>query len=146
WKFATLMVLGPLGVALLNAIIRLSGDGAVVNNQLLAFALSPLGLTTLLLLLTVSVALGCVERAGLYYLLFNALHGRRCSSWVAFRRALWATPRFLGVALVQVGLFLVVLLPFAAAAWLAYALLLSASDINYYLAEQPWEFAVAVVA
>src|SRR5258707_14549076 len=83
WKFLTVMTLGPLGVALLHAAIRLGGDVAVANTQLIAFALTPLGFSTLLLMATVSLTLTFVERAGLYHLLLGALHGRRATSWQA---------------------------------------------------------------
>jgi glycerophosphoryl diester phosphodiesterase len=144
WKFAMWMLLGPLGVTLLHAAIRLGGDVAVANTQLVAFALSPLGFTTIVVLLTVSLALSFIERSGLYVILLNALHQRRTSSWRAFGQTLRASPRIVGVALLQVGLFLIVLLVFGAAIWLAYSLLMSEYDINYYLAEKPTEFLVAV--
>jgi glycerophosphoryl diester phosphodiesterase len=144
WKFATLAILGPLGVALLHAIIRLGGDVAVANTQLIAFALSPLGFSTLMILAIVSVAFTFIERAGLYHILFNSLHQRHTSCWRTFAQTLRAGPRIVSVALLQVALFLGALLPFLAAAWLTYSLLLTEWDINFYLAERPSEFFVAV--
>src|SRR5215510_8795890 len=49
--FRTLLflVLGPLSVALLNALVRQSGQPAITNLGLLSFGLSPLGIATLVL-------------------------------------------------------------------------------------------------
>ena len=145
WKFLIWMVLGPLGLALLHAAIRLQGEVAVANTQLVSFALSPLGFITLLLMATVSMAATFCERAGLYCLLHNALHGRRTTSWYAFGRTMWAGGRIVSVALLQVGLFLVVLIPFAAILFFDYKMLLTAFDINYYLEWHPWQFWVSAV-
>jgi glycerophosphoryl diester phosphodiesterase len=145
WKFVALMVLGPLAVALLNALIRLSGDVAVANNDIIAFALTPLGASTLLVYATVSLTLTFVERAGLFHIFCNALHHRQTSSWRAYGRILRAGPRLLGVAFLQVCLFLLAVVPFAVVAWLTYRWLLSDADINYYLDTKPREFIVALI-
>jgi glycerophosphoryl diester phosphodiesterase len=143
WNLFTGVVLFPLGGVLWYALIRLSGDAAQANFQLIAFLFSPLGFGALLVLLTMFLALNFAARAGLYHLLLNALHGRRSTSWRAMGQTLRAGPRLLGVALLEGSLFLLLLVPLAAIGWRVCALLLSDWDINYYFAEKPGEYLLA---
>src|SRR5262249_32677039 len=137
------LVLGPLSVALLNALVRQSGQPAITNNGLLSFALSPLGLATLVVAAVVSFTLTSLESAGLLLIVLRTLRGQKASA----RQTLYLTsarlPTLLGVALLQVLLGLLAALPFAAVAGVTWLLLLSGSDINYYLARKPPVFLVA---
>jgi len=85
-----------------------------------------------------------IEQAGLFYLALAALRKQRLGSLPA----LWATfrsiARLLKLGIVQAGICLAILVPFAAVAAITYQLLLSANDINFYLSNQPQEFWSAV--
>jgi len=137
------LVLAPLAVALLNALVRQSGQPAITNNGLLSFALSPLGLATLVVAAVVGLTLTALESAALLLIVLRTLRGQKASA----RQALFLTgarlPALLGIALLRVLLGLLAALPFVGVAGVTCVLLLSGSDINYYLARKPPAFLVA---
>jgi glycerophosphoryl diester phosphodiesterase len=144
WKLLAAVALGPLALALVHALIRLSGEVSVANTRLLAFALSPLGIGTLVVFATVNVALLFIERAGLFRLLVCGLQGRPQTLASVLRLNVRDAPALLRIALLEVLLVLASLAPFVALAGLTYVALLTGSDINYALATRPPSFLLAV--
>src|SRR5262245_42369413 len=69
WKILTLVLLGPLTLALLHTLVAWSGEAVVANSRLLSFVLSPLGLTTLVIYATLALTGIFVEQAGLMVIL-----------------------------------------------------------------------------
>jgi len=142
-KLIALFLLGPLGAALVNALIALSGEPSVANTQLLAFGLSPLGISTALVAGSVLLATAFIERAGVAVILMSSLRGRPVTAWQALCLAFRNTRDLAGVAILQVLLALLAAVPFAVLGWLTYTLVLSGGDINFYLADRPPAFFVA---
>jgi glycerophosphoryl diester phosphodiesterase len=143
WKLLTIWLLGPLSVALMHALIGLTHEPAVTNTKLLTFALSPVGVTTAVVYGIVTLTLTYLEQAGLCLLFLRALRGLPVTSREALRRALRHLPALLRVTSLQVGILLLSAVPFLVLAALTYWLLLSSSDINYYLAARPPAFLAA---
>lgn len=144
WKVVTLFLLGPLVTALLNAAIALGWNSAVTNGSLLHFGLSPLGLATLVAFGCLSLAIQFFEQAGLVILAISAARGGR----VSLREMIWLAtknlPRLATIALLQIVIAAVCIAPFLALVGLTYSLLLSGSDINFFLATRPPRFLAAV--
>jgi glycerophosphoryl diester phosphodiesterase len=144
FKIASFFLLGPLTVALLNVLIGRTGEPSVANTQMVSFLLSPLGIATLILFATLTLTIFFMEDAGLCLILLHQFRQRNITLLQAVRLTLWDTPALLGIAFWHVVLGLACALPFAGLAALTYWLFLSGADINYYLAERPPQFFVAV--
>jgi glycerophosphoryl diester phosphodiesterase len=137
YKAVGVVVLAPLGAWVLQRLIRTSGAVSVTNEAIADFLLSLPGLAFVLLAASLTLSSFYAELAGLMHIAAGAGRGRPVSWADALATALAALPRLLHLALWQVGILLVRLLPLAAVGALAYALLLSEHDINWYLAERP---------
>jgi glycerophosphoryl diester phosphodiesterase len=144
WKLLAAVALGPLSVALLHALIRLGGGPSVANTDLFSFALSPLGIGTVVVFAAVNVAVLFLERAGLFRILHGGLRGQSPALAPILRLTVRDAPALLRIALLEVLLGLACAVPFVALAGLTYYLLLTGSDINYALATRPPSFLVAV--
>ncbi len=144
WKVATLFLLGPLTTALLNTAIALGWESAVTNGELLRFGLSPLGIATLAGFGTLVLGIQFFEQAGLVILGVNAARGGKTSLRELARLTARDMPRLLAIAGLQVLAGAVVVAPFLLLAGLTYWLLLSGSDINYFLTYRPPRFLAAV--
>lgn len=145
YKIVAFTVLLPLAGLTLQVFLALSGNSVVADEDILRFALSPVGL---LGLLTAAVLMGGIvafEQACLMTIGFAAAHGRR----LGFVQALsFAGRRAVPVLLVAAQIVVRTLLlaaPFLAAATLIYLRTLSEFDINYYLTERPAAFRTAAL-
>jgi len=138
------LVLGPLLLTLSYRLIELSGESVLGNTELARFLLSPVGLVSLILFLGATLTLRLIEYAGLILLSDAALRGTPWSLWQAIMAIAAATPRLLILALVLTTVALLVAIPFLALAAALYWLLLSGTDINFYLDTRPPRFWVAV--
>jgi glycerophosphoryl diester phosphodiesterase len=136
----SLTLLAPLSGWIIAGFIATTGNTAVNDYHLAEFLFSTTGLTALVTGGGILLALLHIEQAGLFYLASAALRKQKLGSLPA----LWATfrsiPRLLKLGIVQAGICLVILVPFAAVAAITYQLLLSTNDINFYLSTQPQEF------
>lgn len=138
-------ILGPLVVAASYQLIGLAGDDGVLGNYDLAyFLLSPIGLLVLIAAASVTLGLLFLEYAGLILLADAAFRGVRLRARDVAARILGAAPRLYVLAILQSALVLLAALPFVAAAGSVYWLLLSGTDINFYLANRPPRFQAAV--
>jgi glycerophosphoryl diester phosphodiesterase len=136
-------VLGPLAATMSYRLIELSGETVLGNTELAWFLLSPRGMLALVLVLSVGLGLVLTEYSGLILLLRAAFRGIAVSPRQVVAALFAAAPRLLVVALVQTVCALAATLPFFALAAAVYWLLLSSTDINYYLYERPPRFWVA---
>lgn len=143
FRLLLVLAIGPLSVSVLNALVRQSGQPAITNFGLISFLFTPLGLFTVVLGLTVGFLLTALESAGLLLILVRTTRGLPVSSRQTFYVTAARLPTLFNVAAWQVLYALAVALPFAATAWLTWRVLLSGSDINYYLAHRPAEFYLA---
>jgi glycerophosphoryl diester phosphodiesterase len=140
FKILAAGLFGPFSAWVLAMLISFTGGVAVSNQQILSFALSPLGMLTLLVTGVLGFFITFVEQAGLMAIASTTYAGKPCSAVAA----LWQTVRcrrdLLGLALLKITLYLLCFLPFVALAATAYLVWLWDHDINYYLAEKPPAF------
>lgn len=137
-------VLGPWLLACLYELIALTEDASLGDWNLLPFVLSPIGAVALVLGAGVALGLLFVEYSGLILLAGSALRGTSLSRRQLLTRLLTAAPRLFAIAAGQASLLLLVALPFAAAAWATYSLLLGNADINFYVEARPPRFWFAI--
>jgi len=145
----SLAVLTPLYTLLTGWLILASGDAALTDEDILLFALSPLGLLIVLIVTALYLTLMVFEQSALFLAAYRLTGGQR-TNLVALSRHLlqraWAIFLF---ALRTIGLASLLIVPvLLASAWIV-GRYLSEYDINYYLAEKPpelWLAAGAIVA
>jgi glycerophosphoryl diester phosphodiesterase len=149
FSFGATLMLGPLLLALSYKLLGLldseADDFSVLTNEdLLWFLLSPQGLLAIGLVGSITVGLLFLEYAGLILLAGGALRGAMVSIRSVVMTIVRATPSLFVMAAAQTVLLMVAAIPFLGLAALTYWLLLSSADINFYLAERPPKFWVAV--
>lgn len=143
-KLTAFFILVPLLTGLLHALLALEGEGFVGNIDIARFALSPLGASSILLSAVLTLVLLFLELSGVVLIADDAISHRPQSLRRCLRSLLAASPRLLTVAAAIVISGAVVAVPFLAAAGLAFKLLLSHGDINFYVSTKPREFWIAV--
>jgi glycerophosphoryl diester phosphodiesterase len=140
----TATLIGPLALTLSYQLIGLWSETELANWELIEFLFSPLGALAFVLGASVMLCLLLVEYSGLIVLADAALRGTTLSTRQVVARILGTAPRLFGLAVLQTSLAIVVALPFLALAAATYWLLLANADINFYLAERPPRFWVAM--
>ena len=140
FRMLSLTLLAPLSGWVIAGFIGTTGNTAVNDYHLAQFLFSTTGLTALVTGGGILLALLYIEQAGLFYLAWAALRKQKLGSLPALSATLRSIPRLLKLGIVQAGICLVILVPFAALAAITYQLLLSTNDINFYLSTQPQEF------
>jgi glycerophosphoryl diester phosphodiesterase len=137
YKLVAFVVLTPLVGGALRLFLSTSGSAVVADEDILSFVLSPIGLTTLVLIGAVTLAIVALEQACLMAIGFGATRGHR----VTVAGALWYGARHAwSILVLTLRIFvraLLIALPFLIAGGVVYLVLLRAHDINYYLAERP---------
>ena len=139
-KILAVGILGPFSAGVLATLISFTDSVAVSNEQILSFALSPLGIGTLLVSGSLAFLITFLEQAGLMLIASTTYAGKPCSAAAALWEAVRRGRALLELALLQVALYFVCFLPFAAIAAAAYRGWLWEYDISYYLAEKPPAF------
>jgi glycerophosphoryl diester phosphodiesterase len=124
----------------------LQGRPVVDSTELVAFFLSPRGFLLLFLAATAWLTIRLVEQAGLSALVLGLAEGRPTGPSATFRWLARELPRLAAVGARVVGWALAVTAPLGVAAGLIARPLLARHDINYYLADRPPEFVMAVAA
>ncbi|MHC4399601.1 MAG: glycerophosphodiester phosphodiesterase family protein [Planctomycetota bacterium] len=145
FKILALALLTPLSAWLLSTLIAASGRLAVSNEDILAFAMSVAGLVTIVVMAAVGLVMTFAEEGGLFVIGAGVRSGRPRHSMEALRHVVRRMPVLLGLAFLKAGCYLLCLVPFAAVAGVAYAVLLTRHDVNFYLTTRPPEFWIAVV-
>lgn len=139
---AVLSVVG--GAALLATLSRSTGSSAVTNTDIVGFLLSPVGVVVLIMLGLCAVLTIVLEHLGVMAIVAGFERGRRITTL-----GVSGTLAALAASLLRIkarGLIFLMLTaaPLAILAGLTYAALLSHHDINYYLADRPPSFLIAV--
>lgn len=137
-------LLGPLTGAAVRGLVLLSGQRALSDTAIVGFLLSPLGALAGLVIGCLALTLGLLGYAALLIPARQAWKGEAASPWSALARVGRRLPSLLQLAVRFLLRVLLAALPFAAAIGLVYRLLLGEHDINFYLAEKPPVFLVAV--
>jgi glycerophosphoryl diester phosphodiesterase len=137
-------LLTPTATGLLRMAVSLSGSAALSDQDILFFFLSPAGFVSLLVLASIFSIIIFLEHAALLVVAASAHEGEAASvkQVLAFLAG-----RMAGLFRLAMRVLLRVLanlLPFVLLLLLLYKLLLSDYDINYYLAEKPSEWRLAI--
>jgi len=135
-----LAIFTPMTTWIGRRLVQASGEPVISNFDITSFVLSPLGATSVLAVVALTVSLLLAEFAGLSYVADHAIAHRGVSLVRTIHFVLRRLPQ-LAILSVLVFLRLVLLaLPFLAAAAYIWFTTLHGHDINYYLAEEPPEW------
>lgn len=146
-KILAVTILVPLTGLLLKLFLATTATGVVADEAIASFLLSPIGLLTLVVISSVSLAILFIENSVLMIIGQGAAEDRRVSWLEAIRYTVNRSRAVLHFAGQAVGRLLLLLLPFIAAIGALYLIFLQTYDINYYLAEKPPVFTnVLIVA
>lgn len=142
------LLLWPLLLALSYPLLGLldngSEDFAVLTNEDLAwFLVSPQGLSAIAVLVCATIWLLLIEYAGLVMLAGGAMRDFRFSLAATLKTIVCNAPTLFILAAAPTCLLLLTSIPFLVLGALTYWLLLSGSDVNFYLAERPPRFWLA---
>lgn len=133
-------VIVPLSGLVLNHLINRTGNVAITNYDLMAFALSPYGILFILVTLCSSFTLFFTQRAGVTILAASVVHDRPVGPIRSLVFALGRLPVFLRLGGIYALGLLLASLPFIIAGTIVAYFLLQRHDINYYLYHQPTEW------
>lgn len=139
-----LAALGPLSSIVTRWLVSLSGEAALSDTDIASFVLSPAGAAAAIVIASLVLAIEVIGYAALLVPARRAWHGGSGSLWEAIGRTAAVFPSLIRLAARFLLHLAWVSLPFAAAVGLLYLLLLGDHDINYYLAEKPPEFRLAL--
>jgi glycerophosphoryl diester phosphodiesterase len=137
-------VLTPAAGVLLRLAVSLSGSAALSDQDILFFVLSPAGLVSLLVLGSIFFIIVFLEHAALLVVGQAIVAGRRVTLARVLQFLAGRAARLFRLALLVLLRVLLNLLPFLFLLFLLYHWLLSEYDINYYLAEKPSEWRLAI--
>ncbi len=137
YKAAAFALLFPLSSLALRGFLALGGNQVVADLDILVFALSPLGVVTLvamgaILLTVVALQVACLMTIGLAAEQRTRIGVLQTLEFVAGR----AVP-VVRLSAAVVGRTILISLPFLAAGGAVFLWLLTDYDINYYLSEKP---------
>ncbi|MCO6047837.1 glycerophosphoryl diester phosphodiesterase membrane domain-containing protein [Aeoliella sp. ICT_H6.2] len=144
FKLAATIVIAPIVALAFRAFVEASGRTVLADEDILNFVASPIGALCLLCVGGLVLATVVLEQAVLLRILWTDAAGRRPHVISAISGAAsdtWTTVK-LGALLVASAVVLA--LPYVVALGLVYWWLLTGHDINFYLAEKPTAFWVAV--
>jgi len=138
------VLLAPLTGMIISLLIRLSGQSALADLEIARALLSPLGILSLITVLTVVLTIGILGQASMMYLGVRAKSDRG-STIRALGFAGANIVSILAFSLRLVTRLLLIIFPFLAAGLGIAWVLITQYDINYYLNERPPEFWAAAV-
>ena len=144
YKATAFVILAPLSAVVLQLFLRLSGEEALSDQDILYFALKPLGWVTLIVMGSVVVGIFAMELAALMLIGFAATQDQEVGVVAALSATFKNVVAILILTARMVGLILLIVAPFLLVIGVIYYFLLSKHDINFYLAEKPPEFWTAV--
>ncbi len=145
YQLAAFALLTPLVSLGIRSLVSLSGSAVLADREILQFALRPIGIGTLVAAAAGRIAILAVGQACLMGIVFGAARSARVAPIAALAWGAARAGKVLAVTTRLVVRVLVLCAPFLALAALAYSLLLTDSDINYYLNERPPVFWAAAV-
>jgi glycerophosphoryl diester phosphodiesterase len=135
----------PLIAVISRLLLGLSDQPALADQDIAWFLLSPAGVTSLIILAGLSIAIVGIEQASLMAMGAGRAQGRGVSTLAALRFTAVRARSVLAFAIRLVVRVLLLTLPFLAAAGAVAVFLLTDYDINFYLTEHPPEFWIAAV-
>ena len=144
-RVLAIVILTPVVGLLLKAFLVSTATGVVTDVAIVNFLLHPTGLAALLVVGAVSLGMVFAETGQLMVIGFAAVEDRRVTWLAAFKYAWKRALALVHLAGHAMARLLLIAVPFLAAVGALYWVLLRTYDINYYLAQKPPEFLVAVV-
>lgn len=144
FQLLSVALLSPASSWLATQLISTSGRLVLSNEDILRFLLTPTGAGSMLVLVSLSLALGLAQQAGMILIVSGAARKLPISAFGALIKVGRRTPSLAGLGLYLGTIYALVAMPFAVIAWLVYRALLSEADINYYAQTRPPEFWQAV--
>ncbi len=147
YQLAAFALLTPLVSFGIRSLVSLSGSAVLADREILSFVLRPIGIATLVAAAAARIAVLALGQACLMGIAFGAARRTRFPVLSALAWGAGRAGRVLAVTTRLVVRVLVLCAPFLALAGLAYFLLLTEFDINYYSKERPPAFwtAAAVI-
>ena len=142
-RVAATLLIAPVVAWIVRGALARAGGGAVTDQDILWFVLSPMGLGTLLLVGGASALAGLVGHTAIMTVLAGEEEDRAVS-WLEGMRH--AGNRFVSIFEMAVRGLIRLLLdaaPFLVLAGVAYVFLFREYDINYYLSQRPPQFWIA---
>ena len=140
YKALGFVLLAPLSGLVLQALVSTSGSSALADQDILFFAFTLRGVMALTLAGGVVLAVAAIDQASLMCIGFGAVRGQQVSALSALLYAMRQGLDVLAVALRMLVRTLLIAIPFVALGGVAYWVLLTEFDINFYLAERPPAF------
>jgi glycerophosphoryl diester phosphodiesterase len=144
FKLAVLALGAPASLLMLGLVTRSTGTAAVTNQDIVEFVLSPAGALIVSLLGLSALLVGVLEHLGVMTIVarFQRGQGLTVRGITGVLAALMLP--LLRLKIMGLGILLLLAAPLALLGGLAYAALLSRHDINYYLADRPPSFLLAI--
>jgi glycerophosphoryl diester phosphodiesterase len=151
--FITHVIYSALGVIALFPVtgligrlfLSLSGESALADQDILLFAMTPLGLAAVVVLSAMMVFVIAFEQASLMAIGISIQQGRAITVLSALNFGVTKAPQIFEFALRLVLRLLLLILPFLAAAAAVGLHFLTEFDINFYLSSKPAEFWLAAI-
>ena len=133
------------GTALLAILSHSTGSSAVTNTDIVDFLLSPVGVLVVVALGFSAVLIIVFEHLGVMAIVARFQRGRKIAALDISEVLGGALVPLLRIKAMGLGILTLTAAPLAILAGLTYALLLSHHDINYYLADRPPSFFLALL-
>ncbi len=144
FKLIAFVLLTPLVGLLFQFLIALSGTSVLTDVDILYLLVRPIGWVCVVMVGAVWLAIIALEQASLLGILCAKQLDQRLGVFGALRFAVANAAAVIQVMARIIVFTLLIMAPLVAVAAVAYSLLLSQYDINYYLSEKPPEFIVAL--
>jgi glycerophosphoryl diester phosphodiesterase len=134
--------IAPLAAWSVERLIQTTGHTSISNYDLIAFAVSIPGIAAIMLAGTSFVSGRFLHEGMVMSAALDPEESIGSPTLRAVLSVVRSMPRLIRLAMLEFTVVVAASTPFVAAAWLAYATLLTNHDINYYLAVRPSEFEV----
>lgn len=144
YKILAFVLLTPLFAALFRSLLALSGNSVLSDVDIAMFFAGPFGWCCAIILGAVWLGIVALEQASLLWMLAERSRGERTSVWASLRFAALNSSIVIRTSARLVFWTMIVMMPFLLIAGGVFLWFLTEYDINYYLAERPTEFKVAV--
>jgi len=138
-------ILTPLITISINLLVELSGNAALSDQDILFFALSPVGFIAMVLAIALIVTAVALEYAALMTVAYTAIYGQTITYGRALAFAMRRGLTVIKLSARMLGRLLLYMFPFLGMIALIYAFFLSKFDINYYLSVKPPSFWIALL-
>jgi glycerophosphoryl diester phosphodiesterase len=138
------VLLTPLAIWLLNVFVSSTGRAAISDYDLARYALSPLGIITIIVIGGILLGLALARDTGTMLIGFGSINGKRVTFRQAFAHMLWRLPSIILLTMQIVLLVLLIAIPFLIVIGLILGNVLSNASINYYLDAKPPEWTRAI--